>query len=158
MAEVGYAEFEDKEVQKFLRGMEKNLKEIKDGKKKYQGILSAIVYADVIRHFEKEEGSDGKWDPWSDIYKQRMQETGKGGNKILQDSGRMRNTFMPTKVRSTGSGLMWYNNAQTKSGFPYAYAHDEGGSKLPKRDFMWLSQDAMDNIAQQTLNFILENK
>lgn len=158
MVEALYTEFEDKEVKKFLRNMDSNLKKIKDGESKFKGILSAIVYKDVTRHFEKEEGSDEMWAPWSDIYSDRMKEAGKGGNKILQDSGKLRNSFKPTNVRKTGAGLLWFNNAKTKGGFPYAAAHDEGGPRLPKRDFMWLSQESFDDIAKQTLNFMLENK
>jgi phage gpG-like protein len=156
MADTLIAEFDDKEVQEFLRSVDKNLKEIKDGKRKYTGLLSAIVYEDVMGHFENETGSSGPWKKWSKIYRERMQEIGKGGNKILQDSGRLRNNFKPTKVKKTKEGFLWFNDAKTKSGFPYAAAHDNGGSKLPKRDFMWLSSKAMDKIEIQTLQFMLD--
>lgn len=48
----------------------------------------------------------------------KMKELGKGGNKILQDSGRLRNSFKPQNYRSVSEGILWFNNAQTKSGFP----------------------------------------
>ena len=156
MADILYTEFDDKEVRDFLNNINSKLKNIKDGKKEYTGLLSSIVYEDVKRHFEDEQGSKGPWKKWSKLYKEQMEKQGKGGNKILQDNGRLRNNFKPSKVKKTNSGFLWFNDAQTKSGFPYAAAHDKGGSKLPKRDFMWLSEKAMNKIEEQTLQFILE--
>lgn len=150
------AVLDDKEVREFIQGMDKNLKDVQNGKSEYIGILSSIVFKDLIKHFESESGSEGKWKPWSDIYKKHMDNTGKGGNKILQDSGRMRQSFKPTNWRKVKDGVLWFNDAKTKKGFPYAFAHNEGGSKLPKREFMWLSDKAMEDITQQTLAFILE--
>jgi phage gpG-like protein len=156
MAESFIAEFDDQEVKEFLRAVDKNLKNIKDGHRKYTGLLSAIVYQDIMEHFENEAGSNGPWKQWSKFHRERMQEIGKGGNKILQDSGRLRNNFKPTKVKKTKEGFLWFNDAKTKKGFPYAAAHDNGGSKLPKRDFMWLSEKAMGRIEIETLQFMLD--
>lgn len=156
MSDIVYTEFDDKEVREFLNQIDSRLKNIKGGKKEYTGLLSAIVYGDIIKHFESEQGSDGPWAKWSQFYKEKMDAEGKGGNKILQDTGRLRNNFKPSKVRRVNQGFLWFNDAQTKSGFPYAAAHDVGGSQLPKRDFMWLSEDAMKKIETQTLQFILE--
>jgi hypothetical protein len=156
MAESFIAEFDDQEVKSFLRSMDKNLKNIKDGQRKYTGLLSAIVYQDIMEHFENEAGSNGPWKQWSKFHRERMQEIGKGGNKILQDSGRLRNNFKPTNVKKTKEGFLWFNDAKTKKGFPYAAAHDVGGPKLPKRDFMWLSEKAMGRIEIETLQFMLD--
>lgn len=149
--------FEDKEVKKFFKNFEENLESIKDGKRQFLGLLSAIVYKDVVNHFEKQEGPEGKWTPWSDIYKQHMKAIGKSGNKILQDSGRLRQGFIPTNVRSQSEGISWFNNAKTKSGFPYSWGHNEGSGQLPQREFMWASDDALNDMADQTLDFILQN-
>lgn len=151
-----YAEFENKEVNAFLKNLDKNLIKVKDGHKKYVGLLSAIVYKDVISHFEKEEGSRGPWAKWSTFYKDIMEEQGKGGNKILQDSGKLRQNFKPQNYKKVTGGFLWFNDAKTKSNFPYAAAHDNGGPKLPKRDFMWLSEKAMDDISVQTLQFMID--
>jgi phage gpG-like protein len=156
MADVIYTEFDDKEVKEFLNQIDSRLKNIKGGKKEYTGLLSAIVYADVVKHFEDEQGSKGPWKKWSTSYKDKMEKIGKLGNQILQDTGRLRNTFKPTKVRKTNIGFLWFNDAKTKSGFPYAAAHDNGGDQLPQRDFMWLSDKAMDKVEIQTLQFLLE--
>jgi len=154
--EASYLEFESREVKDFLKNVEKRLSGIENGSKEYTGLLSAIVYEDIIRHFEDEQGEGGPWQQWSASYKKQMNENGKGGNKILQDTGKLRNTFKPSKVRKTAVGFLWYNDAKVKGGFPYAFAHNEGGPKLPKRDFMWLSDKAMDKISVQTLQFMIE--
>lgn len=155
MAEVAVAEFDDAEVRRFLQGLNTKLDEVKGRKSRYVGLLSAIVYRDVIQHFEGEQGSEGPWKQWSNSYKAQMQERGKGGNKILQDTGRLRNSFKPTNTKTSSKGITWFNDAQVKS-FPYAYAHDTGGPILPKRDFMWLSDDAMEDVVNQTLAFMLD--
>lgn len=148
--------YDDKEVRAFLKNMDSRLKDVKDGKSKYVGLLSAIVFKDVIDHFEKEEGPDGTWKPWSKIYKQHMEDIGRGGNKILQFNGQLRQNFKPTDSRNSSDGIVWFNNAKTKSGFAYAEAHDEGGGSLPQREFMWASEKAVDEMADQTLAFILD--
>lgn len=156
MADVTVAEFDNSEVIEFIKNLDRRLKDVEGGRKKYVGLLSAIVYADVINHFQKQEGSGGPWQKWSKEYKEYMEKEGKGGNKILQDTGRLRNTFKPTNNRKVSAGILWFNNAQTKKSFPYAAAHDEGGPVLPKRDFMWLSESATEKIATQTLQFMID--
>jgi phage gpG-like protein len=154
------AVFEDREVVDFFKMLRTNLKSVKNGEKKFSGLLSAIVFRDVMEHFENEEGPDGHWAPWSTEpnggYAAKMQRAGRGGNKILQYSGKLRQGFKPAKVRFSGQELVWFNDAQTKSGFPYAAAHDEGGPTLPSRSFMWLSKKGADDISMQTLQFMLD--
>ena len=154
--EVTFTEFDDKAVRDFLSNMEKKLKAVKGGDRKYVGLLSSIVFRDINQHFQDEQGSQGKWKAWSPTYQEHMQRTGYAGNKILQFNGRLRQNFKPSSVRSNSEGILWFNDAVTKSGFPYAHAHNEGGSKLPKRDFMWLSESALVEIEKQTLQFMLE--
>lgn len=156
MSDIVYTEFDDKEVRDFLNQIDSKLKNIQGGKKEYTGLLSAIIYEDITRHFEEEKGSGGPWKQWSKSYREKMEADGKGGNKILQDNGRLRQNFKPSKVRRTSQGFLWFNDAQTNSGFPYAAAHDTGGKKLPKRDFMWASDTAMEKISVQTLSFLIE--
>ena len=180
MGEVAVAEFDDKQVQEFLAEMAKKLRYVKDGSKEYAGLLSATVFQDIMEHFSREEGSTGPWQNWSKSYmdaiaglyyyrriggktvkistegmKNPPKPPRKPGKK-LQATGRLRNSFKPRNYRSTSAGILWYNNAVTKDGFPYAFAHNEGGDKLPKRDFMWLSDPAMEKISLETLFFMLE--
>lgn len=157
MADVAFTEFDDKEVREFLAQLDERLKDIADGKKKYAGLLSAIVFQDVSNHFQQETGSEGKWAAWSNSYRKAMEAAGRGNNKILQYSGRLRQNFKPTDYRVQNKGILWFNDAQTKGGYPYAAGHDKGtaaGGK--KRDFMYLSDKAMDKIGEQTLQFMID--
>jgi len=155
---AGEVEFQDEGIQALLTDLADRLAQIEDGNRKYGGLLSANVFRDIMDHFEQQEGSEGKWKQWSFWYTQQMEKNGKGGNKILQDTGRLRQSFKPQNWRSVKNGYLWFNNAQTKSGFPYAAAHDEGGERLPKRDFMWLSDNTMEEIAVQTLLFLMDEE
>ncbi len=148
--------FEDKQLKKFFSNLDKNLEKVKDGKKQFAGLMSSIVYADVMDHFEKEQGQKSPWASWSKSYTDYMEKIGRSGNGKLKFTGHLRQNFKPTDFRSVKNGITWFNNAQTKKGFPYAFAHDEGGSQLPQREFMWLSDSAAEKMAEQTLAFILE--
>lgn len=157
MADVMFTEFDDKEVRDFLTQLNAKLKSIDQGQKKYAGLLSAIVFEDVAMHFQQETGSKGKWAAWSNSYRKAMESAGRGNNKILQYSGRLRQNFKPSDYRVQSDGILWFNDAQTKSGYPYAAGHDKGTAAGGKqRDFMYLSKRAMDKISEQTLQFMLD--
>lgn len=150
--------FDDKEVRTLLETIVKRTDQITDLDRRVVGILSAVVYQDVIDHFETESDPNGKWTPWSESYRAFMQKIGKANNKILQDTGRLRQSFTPASVKKTGEGLLWFNNAKTNDGFPYAAAHNDGGGKLPQRQFMWLSDRALGKMSNQLLEFILSER
>lgn len=150
------AVFDSKEVRDFLKGMGDRLKDVKDGRKKFVGLLSAIVYGDVMDHFEKEKGPEGKWKAWSDIYRKHMATIGRGENKMLQFNGRLRQNFKPTDVTTSNKGITWFNDAVTKGGYPFAWGHNAGDRKLPQREFMWLSDKALEEISEQTLQFMID--
>jgi hypothetical protein len=115
------------------------------------------VFQDINQHFERQEGSKGPWEKWSASYAKYMQSIGRGGNKILQYSGKLRQNFKPTDFKSVSNGILWFNDARTKDGYPYAAGHDKGTAAGKKqRDFMWLSDKAMDKISQQTLQFMID--
>ena len=156
MAAYTEMSFDSEEVRRFLNNLTTNLKEIVDGKKQWLGGVSAIVFRDVMDHFDKEKGEDGKWQHWSDSYTQHMQRIGRSGNKILQFNGRLRQNFKPQNVKSSSQGFMWFNDAKTKSGYAYAAGHDEGDGSLPQRSFMWLSDNSLEDISQFTLGYLLE--
>ena len=148
------AEFKDDDLKKFLANFDKKLKQVKDGKKQYAALMSSIIFEDITRHFENEEGEKGKWQSWSASYAKAMQAKGMGGNKILQYNGRLRQNFKPTSHRSVKDGIIWFNDAKTAKGFPYAWFHNDGAKK--KRDFMWASDKALEKMSDQTLAFILD--
>jgi len=148
-------EFDSEAAEKWLDNIIHNTESAKRANKAYADALSIFVYRDVLEHFERETAPEGPWAAWSKAYDRHMKKIGKGSNKILQDSGRLRNTFTPDSRDEKKGGIVWYNNAKTASGFPYAAAHNEGGPTLPKREFMWLSDSALDKMAEASLTFIL---
>lgn len=150
------ATFQDKEVQEFFRNMKARLSNIENGQAKFVGLISSVVYRDVIGHFQEERGSQGPWEKWSPSYQTYMENINRAGNQILQFSGKLRQNFKPTNNRITSEGFLWFNDAQTKTEFPYAALHDEGGPNHPKRDFMWLSDKAAEDISKITLQFLLD--
>lgn len=150
------AEFKDDELREFLDQLNNNLKQInKNNLKTIVARFGTVVFADIIKHFENAQGSNGPWEKWSDLYTSRQRQLGKSWpSNALQFSGRLRNTFKPTNYRNTSDGLLWYNNAKTSEGFPYAAHHDE--TALVTRSFMWLSRDAFDKLMEITLDALLE--
>lgn len=155
MSEATEAVFDSKEVEEFVQQLVKRLKKVKDGEKQYVGLLSAIVYRDIMEHFKQEVGPTGPWAEWSPSYRKALDRMGRSGNKKLQFTGKLRQTFTPQSFRTDKTkGVHWYNPAKTNSGFPYAYHHNEGA--LKPRPFMWLSDKALEDIHVQTLQFMLE--
>jgi phage gpG-like protein len=148
-------EFDDKQWQDILRKLNKKYEDIKN-RKEFGGLISSTVYQDIMDHFEKEQGPDGKWKQWSDSYESHLRKIGRSGNKKLQFSGKLRQTFTPAKWRGVPDGILFFNNARTKNGFPYASAHDDGGGKLPQRKFMWLSKDGLQKLVEVTLKWLAE--
>lgn len=147
-------QFDSKQAEAFLKRLKRNQEAIEKKDQAFVDTISIFVFQDIINHFEKEQGPKGKWKAWSKVYAEHMEALGKGGNKILQDSGRLRQSFTPGQWRARPAGIEWYNPAKTKKGFPYAAAHDEGGGRLPQRKFMWLGSGAMEKIAKATVAFL----
>jgi len=159
----------DKKAQKLIKKFLKNAKEFERHGKRYAAAMSVWVFQDIMDHFDKEEGPEGMWKQWTTAYKKQRtnrltaKQKRKRGKRfaILQDSGALRKAFLPVESpslagsRSTSDGILWFNPAKTASGYPYAWGHDTGDGKLPKRTFMWLSNDAQNKIAEGTLEFII---
>lgn len=151
------AEFKDDELRKFLNDLSRNIKKASNAAlPKLITAFSAIVFADVERHFRSQEGPTGKWAPWSKLYRERQDLLGKykePGN-ILQNTGKLRQSFKPTNFRKKSGAFLWYNNSQTKDGFAYAVHHDELAKTT--RPFMWLSRKAFDLISVATLDILMQ--
>lgn len=142
-------------VTKFLRGFKQRSEEIEKNDLDYVRLLSAIVFKDVIDHFEEEQGpGQRRWKGWSKSYRRMLEKQNRLPKKILQTTGHLKQSFKPTSFRRMKNGILWYNNAKTNKGFPYAAAHDTGGPKLPRRRFMYLSKKASDEIAKQSLKYM----
>ena len=158
MAEILQAELRLDEWDKFVKGLGKKLKNITKTKE-FGGIISATVFNDIMDHFDKETGPDGSWVAWSKVYAEHMRRIGRSGNKKLQFNRRLVKSITPKSWRTDGTGILFFNNAKTKSDFAYAKAHDEGGSvngRPPQRKFMWLSNKAMSDIIDKTERWMAE--
>lgn len=151
-------EFQDSEVKKMLEDLTRHVQDFKLKRKGIVSLMSAVVFSDVMDHFSKEQGSESKWKEWSYLYDRAMARRGRSGNKILQDSGQLRQHFKPGSNRLVNEGILWYNNAKTKSGAPYAYYHNDGIGKMPTRDFMWLSDKAISKLEVELLQYLMEGE
>lgn len=147
------ATLDDAEARKFIRSMVSKAKN-PGQHNKLVGAVSVKVFADVIKHFKDERGPKGDWKGWSTTYTKHMQRIGRGNNNILQFNGRLRQSMVMGKP--SNNGLMWFNNAKTKGGYPYAWGHDTGDGKLPQREFMWISKEAMTVIGNIVLDHIIK--
>lgn len=161
MADAAEIKFDPQDWERILKRIRSKWKDI-EARKTFGQVISTKVYEDIIRHFEQEKGPGGKWTKWSKSYKQFLDEQGRGGNKILQYSGRLKQSFTPQSWRSARDGIMFYNNAKVQgSGFPYAYAHDnddEPRTRLPQRKFMWLSDEGMLKIIEVTEGWLADER
>lgn len=174
MPEILEIGFRHKSVQTALKSIDQHIKKIENLRKEYVVGISAVVYRDIMEHFDMEMGDNGRWPEWSQAYTQHMIKKGKGANFILRDTGRLRNNFKKTSYRKTSQGLLWYNDAKSvakkgkgkkkkggsKGGWPYAWMHNTGGEnehgvKMPERRFMWISDAAMEKVATLTAEFTL---
>lgn len=138
--------------EKILADLRKKSEQIDKRSAAFAGILSANVYQDINDHFDKQMGPTGPWRGWSEAYAKHAR--ARGQVKILQDTGRLRQAFKPTSYRASMDGITWFNDATTRDGFPYAYAHNEGGPILPRREFMWISDRAMLKIEDQIAKWL----
>ena len=140
-------EIQDSQVRVMLAAIATNTRKISERSSDYVGLLSAIVFRDLIHHFEQQQGPDGKWQRWSDGYRNKLIKKGKGGNLILQDTGRLKGGWQPTRYRLSREGVLWYNPVE------YGEKHQRGQG-VPKRQFAWISDRAVDSMVDQTHKFL----
>lgn len=107
--------------------------------------LLATAYAtrgfrDIMDHFNKEEGPTG---PWQELSPARLRQRGPNA-KILQDTGNLRQNITPTNYRKERDAIRVFDAA------PYSGQHNSGlpSRNLPKRTFMWLSREALKDMAK----------
>lgn len=104
-----------------------------------------IIFQDVMRHFQKQEGPDGKWKPLKLATLKRRRQAGRGA-KILQDTGRLKNSI---------SGIASSRGAEVGTNMVYARTHQKGRGNIPQRQFLWLSKEAGNRILDR---FIVDIK
>ncbi len=155
-----FAKLDDKKWRRFVELLGLKLGEIKNGAAEYVKEVAPIAEQDVKKHFREEMGPDGKWDEWSESYHKFLIKIGKAGNQILQDNRDLRKNVIPAfGIKGKPNTIpILVNQAKTKDGFPYAKHHDEGRSSWRgnSRTYMWLSDVAAENIAIESLDFLLK--
>lgn len=144
----------------FLQALSSNYKPTK----LLRAAFNTVGFANVIKHFSDEEGPTGSWNPraqstnnFYDAVSSGRRKPPKGipkgafssGNKLLQMTGKMRQSLLPSNVTDLSKdSIMFFTN------HPYSRAHDEGNTKtnLPARSFMWLSDQAQETMAEVVLD------
>jgi len=88
--------------------------------------VSTLMFKDVLNHFGKEQGDQGSWTP----LKYRK-------GKILQDTGRLRNSIKADNTK---------DSASVGTRLEYAATHNYGRDNIPERKFLWLSKEMLKQI------------
>lgn len=123
----------DKEFRKFF---EKVRTELSHSKNKIAAAYGIFGFKDIMNHFQQEKGSKQSWKP----LKYRK-------GKPLQDSGYLRQSIISTNYQSIDDhSIRVFANAD------YSGYHNEGTPRIPKREFMWLSDKAMDNMVKMIMD------
>lgn len=148
MAGKAVLEFEDREWKAFIVKLGAGSKRLQEFAAEAYKVAG---YRDIIEHFRKEEGPKGLWPERADATQIAYAKKGWAGNKLLQATGNLRQSVLPTNVENVGrDAILVYANA------PYGRVHDEGspGRGLPQREFMWISGPGMEKMAMIVLELL----
>lgn len=99
-----------------------------------------IMFADVQRHFQAEEGPSGEWP----ALKYRK-------GKALQDTGRLRASI---------TGVHGSSGAEVGTNIVYSETHQFGvpAKNIPARTFIWMSGDAEAKVIDSAVKYFWEAK
>jgi phage virion morphogenesis protein len=129
----------------------KNLRVRTDDPSMMYRVISSRIWKEQMRHFDMESGPDGKWEPLSDSTLARKRAgRGSGSPKILQDTGRMKNSIMPSSDKNGAY-------VSTGSNVKYAPYHQEGTKNIPQREYMWLSDEFIDDMSKIYLDGLIKS-
>ena len=102
----------------------------------------------IKERFDKERAPNGKpWAPWSEGYRERMAKKGKGGNKILADTGELRRSLH----REAKRGSVVVGTAKE-----YAATHQFGDARrnIPARPFLGINEQDKEEIRKKVARYI----
>lgn len=105
-------------------------------------------YKDIIQHFSDERGPMGKWrarsaeTQYQYAMRSRYDSRYNPSNKLLQLTGNLRQSILPTNTKKVA-----YNAIEIFANAEYGGRHDRG-EDMPRREFMWFSEDAKEKMAQ----------
>jgi len=136
----GEVTFDAKEWEDMIRTIDKN---VTDPKPMLRAAFGTRGFKDVIDHFQNEEGRTGSWKP--------SQRAIREGGKTLQDTGNLRQNFNVSNIRDKGKDAIVFFNPT-----PYAAQHDLGTDKLPQREFMFLTDDAQEDMLKIILDLVVK--
>lgn len=126
----------------------------------------AFAFQDIIDHFRTETGPGGRWPAraQSTQFAYAMIQSGQWKaprgyqsgsfnptNKLLQLTGFLRQSIVPQNITDVGRDGIKLFSTDPKSG-----AHDRGGTNLPQREFMWLSENVQQKMADAIAQMLLE--
>lgn len=117
-------------------------------------VVATVGLRDVSDHFRNKTGPMGSWPARSRATQAKYQRIKEGkedppegtqrgwfspNNQLLVLSGALRQGFLPSNIRKSSDAVTLFNPVE------YAGKHDRGEG-VTQRQFMWLSNSAMDNI------------
>ncbi len=117
-------------------------------------IIAVKAWKEVLTHFDDEMGTGGKWATWR--HKQKdgtyryyaSRPTKRGGNKLLHDSGHLKGS-----LRFKG----FEREAHVFDGSTNGYGrwHQSGTTCMPKRDFLYVSEDSETVYARMIEKYVV---
>ena len=118
--------------------------------------------ADVLDHFRRSEGPTGPWKSRSEKTQQAYARMGQKDakynptNLLLVLTGRLRGSIQPTGSEG-GVRVLSKDAVMLYSAVEYSRAHDQGiPGRLPQREFMWLSREGNEAVAEVFLGALME--
>jgi phage gpG-like protein len=132
-------------------GLEKDLKNPSNAMNR----IAIISWKNVLSHFDTEIDSKGNpWPKWkkrtaTGIERVSSRPTKRGGTKLLQDTGRLRNSILYRAARKTASVFIKLK---------YASVHNFGSKNknIDKREYMYLDKATRDKIRNTFVKMIIK--
>jgi phage virion morphogenesis protein len=144
----------------------------------WNAIGEYMVRQTIRERFEKEQSPEGKqWRRWSNAYREEMNAKGKGGNRILTDTGELRRSIV---YRRTANGIEFGTNKQYGRMHQYGAKKGEYGTTtrkvelkdgtegtvtelnprgyVPPRPFLGINEVEREEIKKRLLFFLLDKR
>ena len=115
------------------------------------------MHGNAVKHFQDQRGPNGPWAPWAASTVARR-EAGRGGNKILMDTGLLRASMLALLVFG---GLIMFrtvaHDARIYTETVYAATHQYGDSTrhIPARPFLWIDEPTKEKIKDDFIPWLL---
>lgn len=158
-------ELDTKDWDRFLSAISSKMNMATD---KLLALSKVYGFQDIIKHFAEEQGPDSPWKKRAESTQERYRRIGAGElsppkgtpraaynptNKLLQLTGTLRQSVSPASGRGQkrGRGVVeLFTNVE------YASIHEMGEGHIPARPFMWMSDDAIEKVADGLILWTIE--